>query len=104
MNCPNCGAAMTLVPQRTFLVCEYCTTFHLPEESHEGVRVLGEASALACPLCNETLVSAAIDDVAVLHCKKCKGVLVEQEKLPIRAGHRRHRHVQPLHRDVARSR
>ena len=80
MNCPNCGAPMRLVDQRTYFVCDYCATFHFPEvESPDGVIVLGDGDRdLACPVCGVRLESAAVEGVAVLHCPRCRGVLADQ--------------------------
>lgn len=79
MNCPNCGAPMHLVRDRDYWVCDFCATFHFPQESPEGVRVLGEASHLPCPICHIELVSAAVEQVPVLTCTKCKGILAKPE-------------------------
>ena len=82
MNCPNCGAAMHLVDRRTYFVCDYCATFCFPEEepcTDDGVQVLGETSEVLCPVCEEPLVAGAIDEIRVLHCRECRGVLVGHE-------------------------
>ena len=79
MNCPNCGAALTVVGDRDYLFCRYCGDFHFPKATPDSVTVLGEASTVACPICRDQLVSAVIARQApVLYCRKCRGVLVSQ--------------------------
>jgi len=73
---------MHLVDQRTYFVCDYCTTFCFPAEescSDDGVQVLGEASDVLCPVCAHPLVAGAIEEIRVLHCEQCRGVLVGHE-------------------------
>lgn len=79
MNCPNCGAPMHLVRDRDYWVCDYCTTFHFPNACEDGVRVLGEESHLRCPLCRTELISAAIEQIRILHCIQCRGILVRPD-------------------------
>ncbi|MBX3051738.1 MAG: zf-TFIIB domain-containing protein [Caldilineaceae bacterium] len=90
MNCENCGAPMRLVRDRDYWVCDYCTTFHFPQENQEGVRVLGESSHLDCPACQTRLVSAAISQLPVLYCPKCKGLLATPENFRRIVDLRRH--------------
>jgi Zn-finger nucleic acid-binding protein len=68
---------MKVVRGRDYFTCEYCTSFHFPRESRDGVRLLGEMSNVDCPVCHLTLVSASIDGVPALHCNKCNGNLVQ---------------------------
>ena len=79
MNCVNCGAPMHLVRDRDYWVCDYCPTFHFPSASRDGVRVLGELSALDCPVCTTGLVTAAIEGRRVWTCRNCEGVLAGQQ-------------------------
>ena len=78
MNCKNCGAAMVLV--RDYFACEYCTAFHFPSESTDGVRVLEEGAAVDCPLCQLPLSFASLDQVRVKHCENCRGILVDRRR------------------------
>jgi len=82
MNCPSCGAPMRLKPDEDSYKCEYCHSVFLPERSDDGVRVLGEVSAQACPVCNLPLVNAAIAKVRILYCSKCQGMLIPMQALP----------------------
>jgi Zn-finger nucleic acid-binding protein len=66
---------MRVVPNRDYFVCDYCTAFHFPPESDEGVRVLGESSHLSCPLCRVELVWASIAEIRVKYCTRCRGIL-----------------------------
>ena len=72
---------MRLVRERDYFVCDYCSAFHFPGQTEDGVRMLGEASELTCPTCAEPLRGAAIDEVNVLHCAGCHGVLVRRRAM-----------------------
>ena len=76
MNCRTCGAQMRPVPNRDYLVCDYCSNFHFPHPAPDGVKILGEASALPCPLCHQALVSGTIDNHPLLECERCQGLLM----------------------------
>jgi len=82
MNCPSCGAPMRLKPDEDSYKCEYCRNVFLPERSDGGVRVLGDVSAQACPICNLPLVNAAIAKVRILYCTKCQGMMIPMQALP----------------------
>lgn len=81
MNCKNCGAPLKLLEGHHYFYCEYCSALHFPEvESRDGVVVLGEARRdIACPVCNLKLSRAAVEDVEVLHCTRCRGILADQD-------------------------
>jgi Zn-finger nucleic acid-binding protein len=82
MNCENCGAPMTLMPEREFFLCEYCGTYSFPTESHDGVRLLGQTTVRErCPLCGEPLNRARLDERhPVLQCERCEGLLIDRER------------------------
>jgi Zn-finger nucleic acid-binding protein len=69
---------MRLVRDSAYFFCEYCSTFHFPTESRDGVRVLGESSDHNCPVCKVPLVLASVADAEVLHCRRCQGILMMQ--------------------------
>lgn len=73
---------MQLVRDSTYFFCEYCSTFHFPTESHDGVRVLGESSDHHCPVCKVPLVLASVADAEALHCPRCQGILMMQMVFP----------------------
>jgi Zn-finger nucleic acid-binding protein len=80
MNCENCGAPMTVYPNRDYFTCEYCGSFHIPAESEEGVRVLDQTSEeIGCPVCQTTLHHAKIEKFRVYHCPNCHGNLAGQD-------------------------
>lgn len=81
MNCQNCGAPLELVQDRDYFVCEYCTTYHFPKTiSPDSVRILGdEDSDVKCPVCQIPLSTASVEEARVLHCRKCRGLLVRQD-------------------------
>lgn len=79
MNCPNCGAPMTLFRERDYFFCEYCGAFHFPEPNADGVRVLDEADpAIECPVCHKSLRRASLDQYPALFCPGCRGILMQQ--------------------------
>ena len=69
---------MRVVPHREYFTCEYCGAFAFPERSEDGVVVLGEHGDVACPSCRETMTTASVAEVRVLHCLTCRGVLTQQ--------------------------
>jgi len=77
MNCKNCGAPLVLVWEKEYFHCEYCNTLHFPEANKDYVKSLEQPSELNCPICQQPLVQALLDQTHVLHCPKCKGLLVD---------------------------
>lgn len=80
MNCKNCGAPLAYLWARACFHCEYCDTYSFPQESADGVTVLGEESDTRCPACEEPLQTAAVAQVPVLYCIKCRGILAQQDR------------------------
>jgi Zn-finger nucleic acid-binding protein len=76
VNCPSCGGSMRLEPAKECLVCNYCENIVFPEPNQDGVRVLGEPSATACPVCGVPLRDAALTGHRILYCERCRGMLV----------------------------
>jgi Zn-finger nucleic acid-binding protein len=76
MTCPNCGAPLPVTVDQESFTCEYCRSVYVPEENEDGVRLLNEASNLACPVCAAPLVKAALADRGVLYCNHCRGLLI----------------------------
>jgi Zn-finger nucleic acid-binding protein len=76
MNCPNCGAAMRLDPDKDYLICDYCGNLHFPDVNSDGVRILGEPSKLGCPICAIPLVHAAVSGYRIQYCERCRGMLM----------------------------
>jgi Zn-finger nucleic acid-binding protein len=79
MNCANCGAALEPVGNRNYFRCPYCQTFCFPEETEDGVAVVGGETPLDCPICSKQLTRAAIEGHAVSYCKTCRGFLASNE-------------------------
>jgi Zn-finger nucleic acid-binding protein len=77
MNCPSCGAPMH--PDGDGLKCDYCLSFYFPEKDDSGVRVLGEPSDHACPICKLPLVDAVIATIHILYCTQCRSMLVPMQ-------------------------
>jgi len=76
MNCPNCGAPMSLRDGRECLTCDYCKSVYFPEKNDDGIRVLGELSELSCPVCAVPLAKALLDAHPILYCTRCRGSLI----------------------------
>lgn len=74
---------MHLKPDEDSLTCDYCQSVYFPEKGDDGVRVLGEPSDQACPLCNIPLMNAAIAKVRILYCTGCRGMLIPMQALPM---------------------
>jgi Zn-finger nucleic acid-binding protein len=70
---------MRLKPDGDSYKCDYCHNVFLPEKSDDGVRVLGDTSSQACPICNIPLANAAMGTICILYCTKCQGMLVSMQ-------------------------
>jgi Zn-finger nucleic acid-binding protein len=83
-NCPKCGAPITLKPDTQGFKCDYCHAVFFPGEEDDGVQVSGGPAdtSLACPLCEQPLVKAAIAKIPVLYCNQCHGLLMPMNVLP----------------------
>jgi endogenous inhibitor of DNA gyrase (YacG/DUF329 family) len=55
MNCPSCGAPLSLEGDQESLTCDYCKSIYLPEQDDEGVRLLGQAEGVSCPICADSV-------------------------------------------------
>jgi LSD1 subclass zinc finger protein len=79
MNCPNCGAALELLPGRSHLRCPYCTSLTFPEPTGDGVVVLEGTHPHDCPACHRPLALAALDGDSVGYCRDCRGILLSTD-------------------------
>jgi Zn-finger nucleic acid-binding protein len=100
MTCPSCGALLHLSENEESFRCEYCRSVYTPQPNDDDVRVLGEKSPLACPICALALEQAALAGHRVLYCTKCRGMLVSMTDfvaliLELRATHTGLGNVQP---------
>lgn len=78
-NCENCGAPLTLVREHDYLLCDYCKTYYFPQANADGVRLLGQdEEGRRCPVCQEPLKLASLDELPGLYCGHCRGLLMEQ--------------------------
>jgi Zn-finger nucleic acid-binding protein len=76
MNCPSCGAAMRLEPDKDCLSCDYCKSIFFPAKDDDGVSVLGVPSDQSCPVCAIPLMNAALAKIRILYCARCRGMLI----------------------------
>ena len=77
MNCKQCGAPMELFRERDYYHCEHCDSYHFPDPTPDGLRILGEnPDGHECPLCKITLNMIVIDDYyRGYQCSNCKGLM-----------------------------
>jgi Zn-finger nucleic acid-binding protein len=95
MNCAGCGAAMRLGDEDGHFTCVFCGRVHVPEVNADGVRVLGDRTGEACPLCSAALVHAVVAGARVHHCTACRGLLIPAEAFLIVTEHLRARRTDP---------
>ena len=92
MDCDNCGAPMTPYGNRDYFFCEYCGSFRFPDESADGIHVLGTTDpGVDCTICNKRLSQASIDGFRGLHCRQCGGVLLDRSTFRLIVDRRRAR-------------
>jgi Zn-finger nucleic acid-binding protein len=102
MNCPNCGAALEPLPNRSHFRCDYCKSLHFPEPEGEGVILLDKDHPLACPCCDRSLAAAVLDGDTVGHCQDCRGILLSSDHFARVVARRRetsglqHKVVEPI--------
>jgi Zn-finger nucleic acid-binding protein len=70
---------MRLEAGKESLNCEYCGNVYFPQKNEDGVRVLGEPSELACPVCAVPLLAAAFNGQRLLYCNRCRGMLIQMD-------------------------
>jgi Zn-finger nucleic acid-binding protein len=77
MNCPHCGAPMTLYRERDYYHCEHCGSYHFPNQDSQGLRVLGEnPEGIHCPHCKILLnLVTYADFFQGFQCPDCQGLL-----------------------------
>jgi Zn-finger nucleic acid-binding protein len=84
MNCKQCGAPLSVEAGQDFFHCQYCGSYDFPDPNQDGVALLDELSPYVCPLCEQALVAAVIQNIQILSCPHCRGNLIAQSKmLPI---------------------
>ena len=73
---------MVLYRERDYYHCEHCGSYHFPEETLQGLRVLGEnPEGINCPQCKVTLNMATIDDYyRGFQCSNCRGLLFNRTR------------------------
>jgi len=70
---------MRVTENDTSVCCKYCRGVYTPPQNDEGVRLLGETSKLACPVCAVPLEQAALGEHRILSCTRCHGMLVPMD-------------------------
>ncbi|MBU1069861.1 zf-TFIIB domain-containing protein [Myxococcota bacterium] len=76
--CEHCGAPLTPVEGKNYLLCNYCMSFHFPQAKKDGVVPGNEFSGHACPVCAHVLVRSTIEGMEAFYCEKCRGILLER--------------------------
>jgi len=95
MNCPSCGAPLSLEGDQESLTCDYCKAIYLPDQDDEGVRLLGEAEGASCPICAIPLMHATLGRQRIRTCTHCRGMLIPMGNFlalveELKAGHASH--------------
>jgi Zn-finger nucleic acid-binding protein len=75
MNCPSCGGILKQAGHRNYFRCLYCSNFHFPEETGDGVAIVGGESNFICPVCEKPLTLGSIEGENVCYCRTCRGFL-----------------------------
>ncbi len=75
MNCISCGGILQQAGNRNYFRCLYCSNFHFPEETGDGVAVIGGESQFVCPVCEQLLTLGSIEGEDVCYCRNCRGFL-----------------------------
>ena len=89
---------MKLTDGRGYFSCAFCGAFQFPENaesSHDGITLLGEQADVSCPVCEAALVDGLMEARRVLHCKRCRGVLVSNDDFLVIIRRRRARFDEP---------
>ena len=83
VNCPSCGAPITLRPDTEGYSCAYCHAVFFPVKRTTGSRFSARPSdrSLDCPLCRVPLVQAAFAKIPLLYCTQCHGLLMPMNEL-----------------------
>jgi len=71
---------MRLSRDQGLMICDYCGSQATPQVDEDGVVVMDTASH-DCPVCKTPLANALIETQELLYCTRCKGMLLEMEKL-----------------------
>ena len=81
VNCPNCGAPLSLGRSGSCLQCPFCgTSTVMPTSRLEDCVVpLGQPTDRNCPVCLQTLVEAVIAEREGEFCPRCHGILVPSD-------------------------
>jgi len=97
MNCPHCGAPMTLYRERDYYYCEHCQSYHFPNRDNEGLRILGgNPEGIHCPHCRVILNLITFDDFFQgYQCPKCSGLLFNRTTFREAIDYRRSRTKSP---------
>lgn len=82
INCPHCGAPLDPDLQNGALHCEYCEARVAPPKRAvllEDVIDFGHDAGIDCPVCQQRLTSALLDDHKAAYCSGCRGLLLADE-------------------------
>lgn len=80
MTCEHCGAPLRADPERGLFVCDYCGSEVVPPAEDDGVLALDD-SKFHCPLCSATLANASLEQLPLLYCRQCGGMLIAMDDL-----------------------
>lgn len=78
MNCPNCGAPLEWLTERSGYLCAHCRTSASTAE-FDPIEVSSEPGDWICPRCREGLRAGSVGSVPIEVCSLCSGLLIAQE-------------------------
>jgi Zn-finger nucleic acid-binding protein len=99
-SCCRCGAPLDAELENGRHQCDYCGGETAPAADSsllEKVVDLGRDAGVDCPVCQNRLTSALIDDSTIAWCSGCQGMLFVDDVFAMTVTHRR-----SLYRDAGR--
>ena len=67
---------MRLDDERVCLVCDFCGRLEFTGPDADGVQLVQEPAGLSCPVCTEPMLHASVASQRLIHCPRCRGLLV----------------------------
>lgn len=92
MNCRNCGAPLPTDLENGRHVCDYCDTGIVPHPDSsllEAVVDLGRDAGIDCPVCQNRMTAAQLDESPVSWCAGCRGMLFSDDVFALTVRSRR---------------
>ena len=81
-SCPQCGAPAVPVPGREYLQCQHCESLVFPTGDPANIdRIIPDETQISaqCPVCECGLSTGRIEELPVLFCDGCYGILMRND-------------------------